>query len=194
MTDENLLSEQNQITALKNGDEEAFTKIYHDYWYRMFLVAYRKLQNREVAEEIVQDIFTRLWKERANIQVTNLDYYLFSAVRYEVIDHIRAKGVQGDYDNYFRAFSRFEDLNTENTIVFNDLVNTIHKGLEMLPDKPGEIFRLSRLEHWPVPKIAAHFNLSEKAIEYHLAKATRFFRVYLNEMLISLPFLFPCFL
>ena len=181
MSEKNRVSEEYLIAGLKGGDEEAFTKIYKEYWYRMFQVAWRKLENKEIAEELIQDIFTRLWKERAHLHIQNLDYYLFSAVRYETIDYIRAKGSQKNYDSYFRAFSRFEDMNTENTIAFNDLVSHIHKGLEILPEKPREIFRLNQLEHWPVPKIAAYFNLSEKAIKYHLANATKFFRTYLNE-------------
>jgi DNA-directed RNA polymerase specialized sigma24 family protein len=52
------------LLALKNGDAEAFTAIYKAYWYDMYLVAYRKLRNKEAAEEIVQDIFLRFWRER----------------------------------------------------------------------------------------------------------------------------------
>ena len=190
MSEENRVSEQNLIAALKDGDEQAFTKIYKHYWYRMFQVAFHKLQKREIAEELVQDIFARLWKERTNLKILNLDYYLFSAVRYEVIDHIRAKGSQRDYDDYFRAYAMVEDLNTENTIAFNDLVQHINKGLEVLPEKPREIFRLNQLEHWPVDRIGAYFNLSEKAIQYHLAKTTKFFRIYLNEIQICLIYCF----
>ena len=156
----------------------------------MFLVAYRKLENRELAEELVQEIFTRLWKERMRVRIINLDYYLFSSVRYEVIDHIRRQATKVVYENHLKAFSNFEDLNTENQIAFDDLVTTVYKGLDILGEKPREIFRLNRLEHWPVAKIAAHYNLSEKTIDYHLANATKFIRIYLNEMLVSLPYFF----
>lgn len=83
----------------------------------MFLVAYRKLENKEIAEELVQDIFTRLWKERENIRIVSLNYYLFSAVRYEVIDTIRVRGSHNEYLAHYQAFSSFEVYNTENTIV-----------------------------------------------------------------------------
>lgn len=175
------LSEQNLIESLRRGDEQAFTMIYQQYWYRMFLVAYRKLQNREIAEEIIQDIFTRLWKERDKVSIVQLDYYLFSAVRYEVIDHIRAFGPKKEYLNYYQAFSNSEDLSTENTIAYNDLKETLDKGLDILPERSREIFKLNRFEHWPVSKIAGHFNLSEKAVEYHITKATKSLRIYLKE-------------
>ena len=186
MVDSEKITEQNLIQSLQQGDEEAFTIIYKEYWYRMFLVAYRKLQHREIAEELVQDIFTRLWKERERLQITSLDYYLFSAVRYEVIDQIRVQGSQNKYLDYYKSFSTFEDCNTENLIAYNDLSKVVHEGLDALPEKSKEIFKLHRLENWPVAKIATHFQLSEKAVEYHLSKATKSMRIYLKDALISL--------
>ena len=159
MVDYKRTSEQDLIEGLRAGDRNAFTAIYQEYWYRMFVVAQRKLQNRELAEELIQDIFTRLWKERETIRITQLDYYLFSAVRYEVIDQIRAVGRQNNYIQYYHAFRSFEDLNTENTVALNDLIGMIDKGLEILPDKSREVFQLSRLENWSVQKIALHMGL-----------------------------------
>lgn len=185
MIDSAKVSEQILIEALRAGDEHAFTTIYKEYWYPMFLVAYRKLDNREAAEEIIQDIFARLWKERAKVHIISLNFYLFSAVRYEVIDFIRLQSSQNKYFHYFQSFSSFEDCNTENTIAFNDLTKILEEGLDILPEKSKEIFKLNRLEHWTVSQIALHFQLSEKAVEYHLTKATRSMRIYLKDALIS---------
>lgn len=185
MVDYKKPSEADLIEGLRAGDRDAFTIIYKDYWFRMFTVAHRKLQNRELAEELIQDIFTRLWKERETVRISQLDFYLFSAVRYEIIDQIRAASRQNTYAAYFKAFSSFQDLNTENTVAFNDLVQMIDKGLEILPGKTKEIFRLNRFQHLSVADIAIHMGLSEKAVEYHLTKATKSIRIYLKEILIS---------
>lgn len=194
MVDYRKPSEADLIEGLRNGDRDAFTVIYKEYWFRMFTVAHRKLQNRELAEELIQDIFTRLWKERETIRISQLDFYLFSAVRYEVIDQIRAASRQHTYEEYYKAFSSFEDLNTENTVAFNDLVQMIDKGLEILPAKSREIFRLNRFQHLAVAQIAVQMDLSEKAVEYHLTKATKSIRIYLKEILISILVLAVAFL
>ncbi|CAG5011634.1 hypothetical protein DYBT9275_04989 [Dyadobacter sp. CECT 9275] len=186
MAENEKISDQELIEALKAGSDAAFTTIYKKYWYKMFLVANRKLQNREMAEEVIQDIFTRLWKERGNLRILNLDYYLFSAVRYEVVDLIRIHGSRNEYLCYYKSFATFEDHTTENTVAFNDLTRTIDEGLNELPEKSREIFRLNRLEHWPVSKIAEHFHLSEKAVEYHLTKVTKSMRHFLKQATISL--------
>lgn len=192
MLDSMQSSDQDLIEALRRGDEQAFTTIYNTYWYRMFLVAYRKLQHREVAEELIQDIFTRLWKEREKIGINRLDYYLFSAVRFEVIDYIRTFGPRNEYVAYYQSLGEQADQSTENTLAFNELSETIDKGLEALPEKTREIFKLSRIENWPVTRIADHMQLSEKAVEYHITKATKAMRTYLNEVLISLAALVSC--
>ncbi|MDJ1503822.1 RNA polymerase sigma-70 factor [Xanthocytophaga agilis] len=188
------LSEQELLEAFLNGDRTAFTTIYQLYWHKMYIVAYRKLKDKQAAEEIIQDIFVKLWKNRATVHITRLDYYLFTAVRYSVIDHIRSEIVQGEYEEYYKTFLSLEDSNTENTIAFNELISTITNGLDILPEKSREVFRLNRLEHWPVAQIAEHLDLSEKAVEYHLTKSLKSMRVYLKDHLFIFLILFSSFL
>ena len=174
------------LLALQNGDAEAFTAIYKAYWYDMFLVANRKLRNKEAAEEIVQDIFLRLWRERDTQRIENLNYYLFAAVRYEVIDYIRSKGRSFEYLDYYDAVDSIGDLNTENQLALDELLRVIDECLHILPEKTREIFRLHKLEYWPISRIAARFGLSEKAVEYHLTKSVRLVRTHLKEVMVLL--------
>jgi RNA polymerase sigma factor (sigma-70 family) len=172
------------LLALQNGDAEAFTAIYKAYWYDMFLVANRKLRDKEAAEGIVQEIFLRLWRERETLRVQNLNYYLFAAVRYEVIDHIRAKGPTVEYLDHYESFHAMQDLNTENQLALDDLLRVIDECLHILPEKTREIFRLHKLEYWPVSRIATRFGLSEKAVEYHLTKSVQLVRTHLKEVML----------
>ncbi|KAA0990307.1 RNA polymerase sigma factor [Dyadobacter aurulentus] len=182
------------IEALQEGSDEAFTVIYHRYWYNMFLVAYRKLRSKEVAEEIVQDIFMRLWREKASQKILNMDYYLFSAVRYEVIDHIRRNISEEALFDQTPDFSTLGECDVENQIALSELITAIDEGLHLLPEKSQEIFRLYRFEHWPLTRIAKHFNLTEKAVEYHITKATKSVRSYLKQALSVLLACLPPFL
>lgn len=174
------------LLALQDGDAEAFTAVYKAYWYDMFLVTYRKLRNREAAEEIVQDIFLRLWRERDTLRIENLNNYLFSAIRYEVIDYIRTKGRTFEYLDDYGTFESMQDLNTENQLALDELLRVIDECLHILPEKTREIFRLHKLEYWPISRIATRFGLSEKAVEYHLTKSVRVVRTHLKEVMILL--------
>jgi len=175
------IEEEPLLNGLRAGDLAAFETIYQHYWYSLFLVAFRKLKSKEAAEEVVQDIFVKLWERRATARITHLRYYLFSAVRYAVIDHIRAQITREQYSDYYQAFLDQQDVTTEETILGNELLAILENGLETLPHKSKEIFRLNYLDNWSVAKIADHLHLSEKAVEYHLTKAVKFLRVHCKE-------------
>mgnify|MGYP003888225219 CR=1 FL=1 len=174
------------LQAFMTGDEEAFSAIYRKYWFPMYQVVYRKTGNREVAEEVVQDIFTRIWKQRETLEISDLSRYLFSAVRYEVIDYYRTRVTYDDFDECLEDLESLAITTTEDTVYLNDLLDTIDRELEKLPEKSKEIFRLSRFHNWPVARIAQHLDLSEKAVEYHLSKVLKHLRIYLNNTLIFL--------
>ncbi|MBO9611150.1 MAG: sigma-70 family RNA polymerase sigma factor [Dyadobacter sp.] len=186
MPDSARVSDQQLLDALCSGHEWAFTAIYDEYWYPMYKAAFHKLGQRHIAEEIVQDIFTRLWNERANLRTTTLNYYLFSAVRFEVIDHIRKAGPRSRYLAYYQTFASQHEHYTEDEVAYNELLRNIDEGLKPFPAKTREIFKLSRVESWTVAQIAEFMNLSEKTVEYHLGKASKAVREYLNETLLLL--------
>lgn len=180
------LRDKEWLKTLKTGCRATFTSIYNEYWYPMFVLAFRKVEVKETAEEMVQEIFTRLWRDREKLEVTNLSAYLFSSVRYEVIDHIR-KNIQNEgYQKYYRAFCLNDNSSTEDAVYYNDLANSLNNVVMELPLKTREVFYYSRMEHWPAAKIAKHLSITEKTVEYHLARATRFMRGALKEHLVGI--------
>ncbi|GAB2769155.1 RNA polymerase sigma-70 factor [Rhabdobacter roseus] len=182
-------SEQALLEALKEGSREAFTVIYEKYWYDLYLTAFRRLKKKEVAEELVQDVFVKLWENRQVLHVQQLENYLFRAIKYSVIDYIRAELVQNRYLDYHKAFVSLQDTQTEETVAYHNLQLLLEQGLITLPPKSQEIFRLSRMESWSTHKIALHFSLSDKAVEYHLTRSLKVLRLYLKELVVSLLWL-----
>lgn len=186
MPDSQPVSDQQLLEALCSGHEWAFTAIYDQYWYSLYRAAFHKLGQRHIAEEIVQDIFTSLWNERHNLRTTALNYYLFSAVRFEVIDYIRKAGPRSRYLAYYQTFARQHEHCTDDEVAYNELLHNIDEGLKPFPAKTREMFKLSRIESWTVAQIAEFMNLSDKTVEYHLGKASKAVREYLNETLLLL--------
>jgi len=179
--DKLLHEEQILLAALRDGDHQAFTALYKKYWHDMYRVAYRKLGSRQQAEEIVQDIFTRIWRDRAILRIEHIDRYLFSAVRYEVIDQLRTALPMQEYEDALLRLHEIQDNSTEQTILLNDLLAIIDAGLMVLPDKTREIFKLYRFESWSIKKLADHFQISERTIDYHLSRAHTHIKAYLTE-------------
>jgi RNA polymerase sigma-70 factor (family 1) len=178
------------VAALQADEEKAFSEIYKRYCYRLFTVAYRKLKSQQVAEELVQDLFADLWSRRSTNQIQQLENYLFSAIRYRIINYIKSQKVKSGYELYCRVSTSEADTDTEKLLAHNDLSEALLASLRKLPEKSREIFQLSRLEHYTVPEISKRVSLSEKSVEYHLTKSLKLLRNYLRDyLLLLLPFL-----
>lgn len=178
------------VQALEVGDTLAFSEIYQRYWLPLLEVAYRKLGSRELAEEVVQDLFTALWHKRQAQRIEHLQRYLFTAIRYRIIDHIKARMTHTGYVEYSKTHLSLLDYSTEEAVAADDLSVALLAGLVQLPEHTREVFRLSRLEHQTVPEIAVRLNLSRKTVEYHLTRALKSLRISLRDYLVLLTLYF----
>lgn len=151
----------------------------------MFAVAYGKLKNKEVAEELVQDLFENLWNKRSSAQIQQLSPYLFSAIRYRIINYLKSEKVRTSYELFCRLNLTDADSGTEATVAFNELNEALAAGMRHLSGKTQEVFRLSRLEQYTIPQISVRVNLSEKTVEYHLRKSLKLMRSYLRNFLLT---------
>ncbi|MBX0289247.1 RNA polymerase sigma-70 factor [Hymenobacter sp. HSC-4F20] len=176
-------SDDDLVRALRNDDKLAFAEVYERYWELLLGVAYRKLHSREVAEEVVQDLFAALWLKRHTQEIQRLKPYLLQAVKYRVIDVLKARLTQTTYLERTRLRISGEDHSTEETVAADDLSLALLASLMRLPEHTREVFRLSRLEHQSVPEIAVRLNLSRKTVEYHLTRALKALRISLRDFL-----------
>ncbi len=179
-------SDKQLINALQQGDVAAFNKIYELFWYRLFLVAYQRLRQKEVARELVQNLFMKLWEKRESLIIDDLNGYLYGAMKYAVIDYIRSQLVANKYIQHRTTAQNGIEETTERMVAFDDISEALEEGIMKLPEKCQQVFRLSRLNNWPTDKIASHLNLSEKTVQYHLTKSLKFLRRYLREFTCSL--------
>src|SRR5581483_5331410 len=103
------------IKLLRQGNEVAFTRIYNQYWQRLFIVAANKLNHDlTLAEELVQDIFLDLWRRRETLDIkTSLAVYLAAAMKYKVIDARRKMSQAKAYTQGMLASGSIVDSPTE---------------------------------------------------------------------------------
>lgn len=180
------------LERLGKGDQNAFQEIYQRYWYKLFQVARRKVLFDEDAEEIVQDIFVDLWERREQLLINDLSKFLFKAVKYQLLDYLKAQIVRQSYQNSNQLFNQDTDTQTEEQLALKDLNEAILTGIDHLPSKTQEIFRLNRLEGKSAKEIAALLQIPERTIEYHITQALRTMRSYLKDFIVyTLSILLP---
>ncbi|GAB3941111.1 RNA polymerase sigma-70 factor [Spirosoma harenae] len=181
------------LLYLRTGDEEAFRVIYQRYWKKLYCIARRKIESAETVEEIVQDIFLKLWERRNTLRIEQLDAYLITAVRYAAINHIKSAMVHEKYAEY--AIDSFSEIvyTTDEQLHLADLMNAVEQQLNDFPDKTRQIFRLNRLEHHSVKEISARLKMPERTVEYHLSQAIKSLRIYLRDFLPSFVYVLLSF-
>lgn len=169
-----------ELTLLNsNLDETTFEIIYKTYWVRLYQFAVSKTHDQDVAEEIVQDLFVNLWERKEELKVSNIPSYLFSSVRYKVIDFYKQ-----------RLFSDLaavsETIAPDYPMFLEELQNQLHEGIEQLPLKTRRIFKLNRIEGFSTDEIARDLNLPKRTVEYHITQALRHLRGIVKSNILHL--------
>jgi RNA polymerase sigma-70 factor (family 1) len=177
-------SDEELLNRLLSNDQEAFKDIFLRYWYPLFKVANARINSREEAEEIVQDIFLALWRNRNALLIANLSAYLFSSVRKGVVSKIRSRFVHEKYRNYYLKFFPGYSMSTDETIEFDALGTAIENALLQLPEKSRQVFRLNRLQGLSIPEISEILKMPRRTIEHHLTQSLRQLRIHLKDYIL----------
>jgi len=179
--DYTLLDDNILVRLLRTSDEKAFREIYARYWKKIFFIAARKTHSKEVAEELTQNLFVSLWQKREAADILQLENYLCAAIKYCIINYIRAQIAREKYSESAINNARPDDNPAEHAALLHNLEECIQKGLLHLPEKTRKVFTLSRFENNSVKQIAEKMNLSEKAVEYHITKSLKLMHIHLKN-------------
>lgn len=173
-------SDQQLSALLKSGDELAYTEIYNRYWQTIYTVAYNRVRNMGVAQDLVHDTFVSLWTAREKSSIENLKSYLGVATKYRVIEYIRREKLQNSYAQ--RTVSLFSsDHSVEDAMHYKEILNRVEKEIETLPEKCKLIFKTSRNENKSATTIAEELSLSKSTVENQINKALTRLRLVLKD-------------
>lgn len=172
------LSDHCLLSKLKEGDNLAFKYLYDRYWNKLYHAALKRLDDQFEAEELVQDIYTRLWKNKENLNIeTEFDRYLFGAVKFEVLNRLAKRmHKQKNVDRVTRAIYARDDYDIHDRIDLQNTLNEIDCSIGNLPQKCKVVFTLSRKEYCTHKMIAEQLKISEKTVQKHITFALKALR------------------
>lgn len=151
----------------------AFSVLYDRYWDRIFYIAAGKLNDHALAEDVVQDIFTDLWRRRGDLHIEgSTAAYLAVAVKYKVIN-IQARLQRAERYKKDMATSEAATQDSEDLLSFKELYQRLANHIVHLPEKAKIAFKLSRESGLSHKEIARVMHISEKAVEKNIARAIR---------------------
>ena len=144
--------------------------------------ATRFVYSREVAEDIVSEIFCHLWKEQIFNQIVgSYRGYLFKAVRYRAYNYVRWEMSRKSDKDVFDLDIELLEMNPDEVLQFDELTQKIENTINEMPPQCRNVFLLSRFENKKYKEIASELNISVKAVEAHVSKALNILRKALKE-------------
>lgn len=171
------------LERLKNDEKHALTELYNHYWEPLFISSYNLLKDKELCEEIIQDVFIDFWKNRKSLQIKiSLKAYLYACTRYKVFAQFRKKKIIR-VELFDDIKKRFHYATPETKIMHKELVEQIANIVETLPKKCQNVYKLSREEQLSHKEIAQKLNISTKTVENHITIALKTLRKSLGHML-----------
>ncbi len=182
------LSDNELITLLREGNHSAYTEIYNRYYYLMFVFAYKKLRDEDLAKDFVQELFTNLWiKKETILEDGNLASYLYITIRSWMFNYFIHQKVQLKYLDTLKGFNfNGKANNTDYLIREKQLTDYIEKQIQILPSKMRTIFRLSRNEHLSHKEIAQKLGTSEHNVSKQITNALKILRTKLGIIIFFL--------
>lgn len=180
------MNEKEAIAKIKNGDQDAFAYIYERYWPKVYNFTNLYILSPDCSEEIVQEVFIKLWENRADIdEHKNFDGYLFIITRNLIFNHSRKNFNLIFYQTTLQEAIE-EPHSVEEELESADLREYINVLIGSLPPRQKEVFKLSREEQLTYNEIAKKLRISEKTVERHMGEALKFLRKNLQMYMIFL--------
>lgn len=163
-------------------DLKSFESIFREYYRMLCSYAYRFVNDSDTAEEIVQELFFRLWEKRSELQITSsMKSYLFSAVHNRCLKFIEHRNVEAKYKNYYLLHGSEIDNGQQHSSNVKELQGIIERTLDSLPERCSRIFRLNRFEGLKYNEIAIKLSISVKTVEANMGKALKLLRRNLKQ-------------
>lgn len=187
-------NEERYVAALKEGSREAFTMLYNLYADRLYSFALVQTKSKQMAEDVVQDTFLKLWNNRTNLNCYgNVQALVFTMARNLIIDAFRRQVANIDIEAYFKLHEALPSTaSPEESLYFNETKEHLEQAKAKLSNKECKIYEMSREQNMPIKKIAQTLNLSPQTVKNYLTSTLKVFRSQLRrEQLLWLLSLLP---
>ena len=169
-----LFSLQERIASY--NDEQAFKELYYLFYNKLYHFAYAFIKNRERAEEITEDVFINVWRNRAHLnEIKNIKVYLYTATKNNALNYIAKKAQElttAPYDDITIDIAEYE-ATPDQIMISAEMLKKLNKAIDELPPRCKIIFKLIREDGLKYKEVAEILSLSVNTIDAQMAIAVK---------------------
>lgn len=185
------------VLRLRLADEEAFRQVYDGHHRKLLWYCWKFTKSREIAEELVQDVFVKLWEQREKIHPdTSFGAYLRTLAKHRVLNHLKKEALRADFEKAKKQSAEETTESAERGLEYANYLELAQAAMLRLPPQRQLIFKMSRQDEMSNEEIAAALGLSKNTVKSQVGKALKFLRSSLglssslSLLLFLLSFLF----
>ncbi len=176
----NSFDEAQILYRLSTGDESAFRWVYDRYWKRVFRAAERYLQSRDLAQDVVQEVFSALWYKRETFtHIRNLESYLITVTRNHTYKELQKWASEMRHNEVYASLHSNVTDDSDHVILADQYEALFSEAVNLLPPQQKQVFQLAKIDGLTHEAIARRLNLSQGTVKNHMVRALRFIRRYL---------------
>lgn len=161
---------------------QAFEQLFKEHYQNLCRYSLRFVKQEEVAEELVQDVFIKLWKKERQLEVhSSMKAYLYTAVRNSSMNYLNSQHARQRFEEHDLAHHQLQTNSTQESMDYQELSLLVLEAVESLPDQCRTIFELSRSGGFSHDEIARELKISSKTVENQIGIALKKLKKHLNR-------------
>ena len=165
---------------VNHNELDDFRSVFCKHYTDLVVYAFGILKSRDDAEDVVQEVFTDLWKRRKSLDVKQLRGYLFGSVKNQSLKLLRRKSVRDEHQRT-SPFEGTKPISPLDEVQHRELTKQVRDTLDTLPDQSKRIFEMSRIQNKKYQETASELGLSIKTVEAHMSKVLKALRANLRH-------------
>lgn len=169
------------VKKLRKGDVKAFDAVFEKYGNRLFGFVLKYLKSKEEAEELVQDVFLKIWENRKSLKSnTSLKSYLFTITYHNICKSFRKKQLKTKLEEEIESTNEIS-RNTEEQTNYDSLLELIERLIDRLPPRQKEVFKIRWTKGYSSREIAKEMNISPGTVDNHISATLKYLRKHISE-------------
>lgn len=181
------LTDSRLLELIRDGDTVAFKQLYLRYFSTLCKSGFRKIQDDKIVEEIVQDVFIDIWKQRQELNINQeIGAFLNALLRNKILHEWRARMIRSRHIELFSQLnSPIVDESSSENFLASEVQERLNTAISNLSPQCRQAFELSRYEDLSYREISERMAISVKTVEKHIGKALKILRMEFKEYYIS---------
>jgi len=172
------------IKNIREGDDESFEFLFKKYYLPLTRFAWRYVNSKAIAEELVQELFTILWEKRKELNTDgSVRSYLYKSVRNLSLNHLKHQGVKNEYDRQWMAQQEYPQIDFRDEQREQQVREAIAQAIDELPERSKMTYKLHRYDGLTYPEIAEVMDVSVKTVESQMTRTLKILRERLAWLL-----------